>query len=667
VKLLSLTLKNFKGVKSFSLDAQGENVSVYGDNATGKTTIPDAFQWLLFDKDSANRKDFDIKTLMPDGTPIHNLEHEVSATLEVDGKAVLLRKVYSEKWTKKRGSATSTFTGHTTDYFIDGVPVKKGEYEARIAEIANEKIFKLLTSPSFFNEQLHWEERRKILLEVCGDISDSDVIASDESLSELSAILQGRSLDDHKKVIKSRLTEINRELDKIPVRIDEVTMSLPDTSGLNKEEIIGSLEAHKDMIRKKEQQIARIEEGGEIAEKTKLIREIEGSLIEIRNEHGRRNSGIVQEKQSELMKVKETFMDTKSEVYSLESDIKRLNGSILLLNDKIESLRKDWFAVDAEKFEISQETVCPTCGQNIPENQLIEAREKALAAFNQKKAERLERISKEGCELKKQKESEEKAKEETKENLQKAKARMEQGEKAVTALQKEVDDLQTQTTNYTDDPAYIQKLQEKEAIEKDIESLKAGRTEEVNEIRKDIAALESSAREMEKNLANIEAQAKGIARIRELSEQQKELAKEYERLEKELFLTEEFTRAKVKMLEERINSRFRFARFKMFDLQVNGGISECCTTLYNGVPYGKNLNSGHEIIVGMDIIRTLSEYYGFVAPIFVDNAESVTKLPEMDAQVIRLVKPEISSEEDRKKYSKLNVEYESKKLVKEAV
>ena len=201
LKLISLTLKNFKGIRSFHLDARGENARVFGDNATGKTTLFDSFLWLLFDKDSQNKKDFSIKTLDGNGKEMHNLEHEVEGMFSLDGRTITLRKVFTEKWTRKRGSATSEFTGHETNYFIDGVPVKKKEYVDRVDQIVKEDIFKLLTSPSFFNEQVKWQDRRKILLEICGDISDMDVIASESKLSSLPGILNGRTIEEHRKEI----------------------------------------------------------------------------------------------------------------------------------------------------------------------------------------------------------------------------------------------------------------------------------------------------------------------------------------------------------------------------------------------------------------------------------------------------------------------------------
>ncbi|WP_339063597.1 hypothetical protein [Tepidibacillus marianensis] len=134
------------------------------------------------------------------------------------------------------------------------------------------------------------------------------------------------------------------------------------------------------------------------------------------------------------------------------------------------------------------------------------------------------------------------------------------------------------------------------------------------------------------------AQAKTIeSRIQELKQQEKNLAAEYEQLEQELFLTEEFIRTKVNLLEEKINSKFKFARFKLFETQINGGLAEVCETTFNGVPYSSGLNNAARINVGLDIINTLSEHYGISAPIFIDNAEAVTSLNETKGQQICLV------------------------------
>ncbi|MFH1743771.1 MAG: ATP-binding protein, partial [bacterium] len=159
MRLLGLYIQNFKGIKGFMFEPNGKNANLYGDNATGKTTIADAFSWLLFGKDSAGQAVFAIKPLDADNNEIHNLETSVEGKFEIQGKTVALRKVFKEKWTKPRGKAKAEFSGHTTDHYVDGVPVTAGEYKQRVGEIGDEELFKILTDPSYFNEGLHWEKR----------------------------------------------------------------------------------------------------------------------------------------------------------------------------------------------------------------------------------------------------------------------------------------------------------------------------------------------------------------------------------------------------------------------------------------------------------------------------------------------------------------------------
>ena len=188
MKLLSLKLSNFQGIKEFHLEPNGEDITVLGANATGKTTLFNSFTYLLFGKDSLGASSFEIKNLDAAGNAEHGLNHEVEAVL-LNGlnQKITLRKVYKESWVKKRGSAEKVLTGHTIDYFLNGVPTKAGEYSSAIAQMADEQLFKLLTNPKYFNEQLHWQKRREVLLDVCGNISDSDVIASDPHLPNFPA------------------------------------------------------------------------------------------------------------------------------------------------------------------------------------------------------------------------------------------------------------------------------------------------------------------------------------------------------------------------------------------------------------------------------------------------------------------------------------------------
>lgn len=662
MKLLSLKLKNFKGVRKFTLDAQGADVSIYGDNATGKTTLMDGFLWLLFGKDSANRADFDIKTLTEDGETLHGLDHSVEATIELGGRPMTLHKVYSEKWTKRRGEATKTFTGHTTDHFLDGVPVQKKEFDAAVADIVDENIFKLLTNPRYFNDMLHWQKRREILLEVCGDVSDADVIASDDSLSRLPEILGNRSLEDHRKVIAARKTELNREMGKIPVRIDEVIQGLPELPDGLREAYINEAAILTELKKGAEQRRLRIESGGEIAEKQKALRELEAELLDMQT---KLRAGIIEEmsaEQANRSKIAGEMDNINSVIRSKKHTVEDNQREIKRLEDRMEQLRTEWTTINEatlDRFE--QADTCPTCGQPIPHEQLQETFNKAVSDFNLTKAKKLEEITKQGKddraragELALQNANFEK-------DIRSAEERLKALEEAGAAIQKLIEELTARAADVMNDPTYIEKAAGKQILENAVVALKIGNQDSIAAADTEIRTLETKIAEARSTVIAFDFHEASQARIKELEELERELAAEYERLEKELYLTEEFIRTKVKLLEDKINSRFEYARFKMFNVLVNGGIEECCETLYQGVPYSSALNNAAQINVGLDIINTLSEHYAFTAPIWIDNREAVTRLIPTRAQLISLV----VSEPDKK--LRVELEAPAENIKKEAI
>ena len=660
IKLNKLEISNFKGIKNFTLDTQGGNVFVYGDNGTGKTTLSDAWHWLLFDKDSSNRKDFQIKTLKPDGEPEHGLEHTVEAILELDdGQQIALKKVYAEKWTKKRGSATAEFTGHTTDHYIDGVPVKKKEYDEQIAEIADEEIFRLLTDPRYFNEVLHWQKRRELLLEVCGDVSDAEVIASKTDLSKLSEILGNRTIEQHRKVIQARRSEINKELEKIPVRIDEVKRGLPNIDDItNPDELPNDIAKLREQLRAKQEELAQAKAGGQVAELTKKLRMIEGQLIEEKNRLTGKATQKVDEKRKELWQINDAISQIKANIEHFQIKAKSAEVEIGNLAEKIEKTRNEWHAENDKVFEFQQNDTCPTCGQPLPQEQLRAARDKALAQFNQAKAQKLEAISSEGKQLARRKADLETELAGIAQEIEKLTAELPALEDKKAIIQDDLQTLQDGLQQIEPSPIYIQLQKQHEELEEQIRQAQADNSQMVDAIQREINTLHEDIEILEKAAARLEAHKNGQKRIEELMAEERRLAAEYEDLEQQLYLTEEFIRAKVRMLEDKINSKFKMARFKLFNTLVNGGIDPCCETVYDGVPYS-NLNNGARLNIGLDIINTLADHYGFAPVVFIDNAESVVNILPTKGQQIRL----IVSEKDKK----LRVETAEKKEMKEAV
>jgi DNA repair exonuclease SbcCD ATPase subunit len=642
IVLERLTLRNFKGFKEFTLDTNGGNTDAYGDNGTGKTTLFDGFVWLLFGKDSANRSEklFEIKPLDITGNvKQHKLKHEVEADLLIDGRRKTLRRVYSEKWTKKRGSVVDSFTGNTTDFYIDSVPVKEKEYQVEIDSLIKEDLFKLLTSPSFFNEKLKMEERRKVLLEICGDITDAEVIHSNPALHKLISILGDTDVESHKRKVTSQCREINKEIQELPVRISEAQRNQPDISELDEEMLQEDIDTLRSQIQSKENELSRIQHGGETAVKEKRIREIEAELLDLQNRLQSETLDKVAIKRDEVNKLHAQVDSLRRKIDDNQHRIRQNELTINSRNQEAERLRTKWTETNSQVFENHHDTNCPTCGQGLPEDQIQAAHDKALADFNRGKAHRLEQISNEGKQAKEQVTQAEQANIRLQGEIEQLTEQLNSMQSMLTFAEFELTELRSGIQSLDSNPDYQGLIAGKEAARQAISKIQSSQQEACSKVRTEISSIQQELRSLEEELAKFAQYRKIEKRIDELESEERKLAAEYERLQEELFLTEEFTRAKVALLDSKINSKFKHARFRLFKDLVNGGVDEVCDTLYNGVPYGGGLNNAARINVGLDIINTLGRHYGFSAPIFIDNAESVTDLIDTDSQMIRLIVP----------------------------
>lgn len=638
INLENLTLKNFKGLKSFSLNAQGQNINIWGDNATGKTSLYDAFLWLLFGKDSANRKDFNIKTLDEAGEPLHGLEHTVEAKLTINGSPLTLKRIYFEKWVKKRGEAEQKFSGHDTKFWVNEVPMKAGEYQKQINALIDEDLFKLITNPMFFNTQLTWQNRRQLLQEMCGNISDEAVIASDSRLAKLTEILKGKRIDDYKKILSERIKRLNDEIAQIPIRIDELNATLAESNV--------DYTATEDKIAQLKDYLFHIED--ELLSAAAISNEYRNKQIKLTHLYQQQN-----QKRLELAKAANAEYDhLLSESRQLQRQINTLmadiEGSLALIktvegviveNDlKADELRKKWQEIHAEVFVApdAHALTCPTCGQDLPMDQRESMVATAREHFETDKTLRCTNITKNGKSLVEENSKHRVKVADLRQDIEAKKLLLTTSEDKLTAI-----DMQLQAPRETVD---IESHPEYQAIQNQIDALLADLQTPGEDVTSELVAKKrTAANEIEQLnavLNNKGVNEKTLARIEDLKREHKELAQQVNEYEGQRFLIETFIKQKVALLEDTINSRFQSVKFKMFDNQINGGVVECCEALVNTngawVPYA-DANSGGKINAGLDIINALTRHYGVSAPVFVDNRESVTKLIPIESQVISLI------------------------------
>lgn len=630
MKLTKLELLNFKGLKAFTINFNGD-VIIRGDNATGKTTVFDSVCWLLFGKDSLDRADFEIKTL-DRGEPVHKVNHEVTGTFTLDeGGTVELKRVYREKYSSPRGGEV-TMTGHTTDYFVDGVPKKEKEYKEIVNSLVDENIFKLITNPLYFNETYSWQNRRKLLLEMCGDISDEDVIAEYSELKALTDILSGHSVDDYRKVVAAKKTAINKELDMIPVRIDEALRGKP-TIDTPRDVLIQEISLATTTLEALEADKALLVNGHAVVDTRAELRDVQRRLMaresELQMEY-KKQSAL---KSNEYDMVVSELNNLSSKVESTKHRLDTSNRDIQLIENVINDLMHQRQKVNEDAFVMDIDEACPTCGQKLPAEQIQAAREKAETKFNLRKSKKLEELN-QSIELKQQDIENIKKRDAGLEPIETLEALIKAKELVKQTITDEIGQLTAPVLD--DDSIYADLKAEEFMLQMKLDESNTDHSEEIADIDKRIATTKEHRFNLETELNKYEEVKRIDTRVAELETQQAELATEKSKLDEAAYLMDEFIKAKVNMLEDVINSRFKLARFKMFNVMLNGNVEECCETTYKGVPY-RSMNNAARINVGLDIINALTSYFKVNAPVFIDNAEAVTEFVPVNSQTIKLI------------------------------
>lgn len=657
ITILSIELINFKGIKNQTIEF-GNQTDIFGANATGKTTIFDAFTWCLFGKDSTDRKDFEIKTLDRYGIVIPKIDHEVTAVIEVSGTTHTIKRTLKENWVKKRGSEEREFSGNVTEYSWNGVPMQQKEFQMRVCEILEEGIFKLITNPLAFNS-MKWQDRRNILTAMA-PISDEELANGNEALEKLLNDAKAyKSLDEYKKMINASIKEAKEKIKTIPARIDEVERQKPVASDFNQIEFdIKSKNEQLDII---DTQIQNANAGTEALVKQRreqsiAIGNLENDITNI--ESAARNEANQPVDDRELAKLTSSLSNKKSELETVENGLKTLNQSLeskkTRVNDLVSQMdgkRNQWNSENSKTFDFDEDNCkCPTCNTKFDADKVEDKRNELLTNFNNNKTANLNRINSDGASLKQEKENLES-------EITSLTDRFLKGSLIAESLNKEIqsvkDSIEIYKSNASCEPKDTELIYEcilsenasYKAKKIEVEKLKASLVD-VPEV--DNSTLIENRKTIVEEIDILKSQFNSKnqidncnIRIKQLNEEESALAQQIANVEKVEFAIEKFNKMKVDRLEQEINKRFKLVKFRMFETQINGGLNECCDALIDGVPFS-DANTASKINAGIDIINTLCEFYQVTAPIFIDNSESVHTLIECQSQLVRLVVDEKS-------------------------
>ena len=631
IVLTHILIENFKGIKHLEIGF-GDPTYISGRNASGKTTISDAFSWLLFDKDSAGSSAFAIRPKDADGKDIDNIEIKVEAMLVADAEEIVLTKVQKQKWTKHRGSTAPTFEGNVNEFQINGYPAKKNEYDQKIRSLIDENLFKLITNPRTF-AAMKWQDQRKTLMEFVGDITDEDILNKDISKYEpIRDDVLAAGADKAREKAAVTLRSLKKQQDEYPVRIDEAARNVVETMpDAEIESGIAACEAEFDAIHNARESLSKAvspasEVQNQIAEKRLKMAEIERTAA---YEDAKVNGAAQTEANNALVALKKA----ESERDVLSNKLSFIEAGMKENQARIKELAFKYKEAASREFPEEQKA-CPTCGRPFDSHKILRLKQE----FRARTANNLEFINQQGKTLR--------------EKIDSQTSEIESIKKRISGLTADVDGLNAKyeelkaiadslvKTDVTKNPEYIQLKTEIEKLNTKLTPAEDNSTEKAELAARETAAKEKLAKCREE-LAKIEANRKLQERIEQLKEEQLDCGQKVADQEQIVYLLDEFVKDKMNLLSDRINSHFEKVRFRLFTEQINGGMKETCTMQINTngsyVDYS-DANNAAKILGGLDVIKALSTLYGVTAPIFLDNAEAIDSFntPEMDAQLILL-------------------------------
>lgn len=645
----SLSLVNFKGIRELSVSFDERVTDIFGRNGSGKTTLFDAFTWLLFGKDSQDRKKFDLKTLDTNGAIIPQLPHEVSAIITVNGEEIKLCRRFTEKWVKRAGQTERVFTGNEEERFYNDVPCSAREYDAKIAGICNEDVFKFITNPAYFPSQSA-EAQKEMLLKMAGSISDTEIAAGNADFEALLAMITGKTMNEFKKEIASKKSRLNAEIVGIPGRIDEKKRDLsePEDWAAIESEIKTKI-AERDKI---ESQMADASEAQRAADNERM--KIQEQITALRRKRAQRVADIEDEATADYRKKKRErdnvqfqidsltnrIRSTESAINARKEEIERHNNARKVLIQEWQSLQAESIAVNAEQVQFNEsDFCCPTCHRQFDvedieakEAEIIEnfekQRKKKLAAI----AERIAANEQKGGAVKMQKQRSIVALEASEASIKADKASIEQLKSSdVYRVELTMPDVKPLISADAQLAEIDKKISELEAKS----SIPAAPANSI-ELKEQRNALSTAIDSLKSRLKKRDDNAKAQARIDELETQLSKQSDEIAELERIEFTMLEFSKARSAAIEQRIDGLFSLVRFRWIAPAINGAEKETCEATLNGKPYSTCSNA-ERIIIGLDIINAICKSQGVYAPIFVDNAESVNDIIPMQSQVISLI------------------------------
>lgn len=641
IQLQSLTLRNWRGEKEHTTHFASQGITrICGRNGLGKSRHMDAFLWLLFGKDSQDRKDYNLRTII-DRQPLHRVECSVEAELLIDGQPLTIKREYREKWVKPRGQAEEVLSGNVTECTWNGTPVRVTDFKSRVADIIDEQVFRMITSTDYF-VNLKPDLQRTALLQLAQPRSDHEIAAENPEFLALLDTLSGKSLTDYRREAAAEKRRLRAALQEIEPRIDQTLKLAPPERDW--QALQDQLSQAKDNEEKLRQALADEGKQDQLQQQTRrqlnqqldeLKQQVKAAIDQLQQQYDSETAELSAERtaiESQLKTLNTQLTDHNIDRTHTEKRIQQLTDEVQQLTDELNQLRNEWRALREESC--TQSDHCPHCGQLLPPDQLAKAREEY-------EAYRTHRLQANQAKGKGKKELLDAAQA----NLDEARERLQQIQDETARANAKLEQLYTQLEAHPFLPRRIAAFDQLPADRrKHFETLQDELTQAFAELdtprddnhwQQQYEAAQAEVRNLEAQLADRTAIQRAQAEVKNLEAEGKQLADQLAQLERTEYTAARFARTRIEDCETRINSLFHNVRWQLFDTTLDGNDYEVCIPLIDGIPYG-TCNTARQINAGIDIASTFARFYEVYAPMFIDRAESVNEFISSNSQMIFL-------------------------------
>lgn len=638
-------MRNWRGEKQrttvFNTDRP---TTIAGGNGVGKSRHFDAFFWLLFGKDRLERKDFHLRTYDENHNVLHRCECSVEAVLVIDGIEITIKREFAEQWVKPRGQVEEVFKGNVTECTWDGVPVKVSDFQKRISEnIIDETLFKMLTNPHYFTEEMKWQQQREVLLQMAGVKSDDELADGRSDFRTLLDSLNGKPLVDFRKELAAEKKRLKDDLAEVQPRIDQTRKMMPESENWSElERQITSTKLEIDSLTRQIQDEEKRDiaarkldraDDEELYSLSVKLQDAKRAALESKRKEAEEKNTARRDIEARLKEVHAELTDLNIDTTRVKKRKANLEEQVVSIEKQLGTLRDEWYTLNASTY--TGEETCPHCGQTLPKDKIAQARQ----MFDKDKAERLRMNNERGKNLVQEQTEYRKEIDANADELRTIESKIKLRQEESDQLYKRLDALPSVSipTDITEPTI------EMEAIARQIEEVKARKQarESSSDIEK-LKKLESKRDLLSDGLTDITERLlkrdqieRATEEIKRLEKQGRDIAQRIADVERREFVAVEFSKKKVEDCEHRINSLFSRVTFQLFGYTQEGSEFETCIPLVDGVPYPV-ANTASQMNAGLDIIGTLCRFNNICAPIFIDGAESVNEYIEVPSQVVFL-------------------------------